>query len=340
MTSDFGQIKNGNADIAGIGNRVLAGTGLTRRQANVILKCADGDLMLLLGEAFKVRQAFFGNRVLVQVLRNAKSGLCSEDCNYCSQSRVSQASIQRYPLVSADTLLSEARRAVRMKASRFCLATSGARPSNAEIDALCESVKTIKTQTGLPLCASVGMVTGEQAVRLKDAGLDRVNHNLNTSRRYYGQICTTHTYQDRLDTVSRCQEAGLEICCGGIVGQGETDADIVDLLFALREIEPQAIPVNFLVPIAGTPFAQMDTGLDPRKCLKILCLARLLNPGSEIRAAGGWEFHMRSLKPMALYAADSIFVTGYLTTGGMPVQEAVNMIADLGFESTIEEPAG
>ncbi len=340
MISKFGRIKNGKAEIAGIGDRVLTGTELTRQQAGVILKCADEDLMLLLNEAFKVRKAFFGNRVLVQVLRNAKSGLCSEDCNYCSQSRVSQASIERYPLVSADTLLSEARRAASMKASRFCLATSGARPSDAEIDALCESVRTIKTETGMPLCASVGMVTREQAVRLKEAGLDRVNHNLNTSRGYYGQICTTHTYQDRLDTVSRCREAGLEICCGGILGQGETDTDIVDLLFALRDLEPEAIPVNFLVPIAGTPFAELDTGLDPRKCLKILCLARLINPRSEIRAAGGWEFHLRALKPMALYAADSIFVTGYLTTGGTAVREAVDMIADLGFESTIEESAG
>lgn len=339
MTHKLGQIKNRNAEIAGVGDRVLAGTDLTRQQACGLLKCADDDLVLLLDEAFKVRKAFFGNRVLVQVLRNAKSGICSEDCNYCSQSRVSRANIERYPLVSGDTLLSEARRAGKMKASRFCLATSGARPSNSEIDALCDSLKIIKTETGLPLCASVGMVTREQAARLKEAGLDRVNHNLNTSRRYYGQICTTHTYQDRLDTVARCREAGLEICCGGIVGQGETDADIVDLLFALRDIEPEAIPINFLVPIAGTPFAEMETRLDPRKCLKILCLARLLNPGSEIRAAGGWEFHMRSLKPMALYAADSIFVAGYLTTGGVSPQEAVDMIADLGFESTIEEPA-
>ena len=340
MTHNFGQIKNRNSEIADVGGRVLNGARLTRQQASDLLKCSDDDLMLLLDEAFKVRKAFFGTRVLVQVLRNAKSGICSEDCNYCSQSRVSRASIDRYPLVSAETLLSEARMAKTMKATRFCLATSGTRPSDTEIDELCESVRIIKTETGLPLCASVGMVTGEQAIHLKEAGLDRVNHNLNTSRRYYGQICTTHTYQDRLDTVARCREAGLEICCGGIVGQGETDDDIVDLFFALRDIQPEAMPVNFLVPIAGTPFGEIATGLDPRKCLKILCLARLLNPGSEIRAAGGWEYHMRSLKPMALYAADSIFVTGYLTTGGISVQEAVDMIADLGFESTIEEPAG
>jgi biotin synthase len=121
------------------------------------------------------------------------------------------------------------------------------------------------------------------------------------------------------------------------VGQGETDDDIVDMLYALREIGPEALPINFLVPIEGTPFAGMDTGLDPRKCLKVLCLARLLNPRSEVRAAGGWEYHMRSLKPLALFPADSIFVAGYLTTGGTSVSEVCSMIADLGFESTIED---
>ena len=132
----------------------------------------------------------------------------------------------------------------------------------------------------------------------------------------------------------------MEICCGGIVGQGETDDDIIDMLLTLREIKPQAVPINFLVPIEGTPFASLDTGLNPRKCLKILCLTRFLNPASEVRAAGGWEFHMRELKPLALYPADSIFVTGYLTTSGTSVGEVCRMIADMGFESTVEDIDG
>lgn len=310
---------------------------LTREQCQQVLHCPDADLLQLLDEAYRVRRQYFGNRVHVQILRNAKSGLCSEDCRYCSQSRISQAPIERYPLVSKDILLAEARKAKQIKVTRFCISTSGTRPGETEIDQLCDSIRAIKEETGLPLCATLGLLTGSQAQRLRAAGLDRVNHNLNTSRGYYSQVCTTHTFQDRLDTLARCQAAGLEICSGGIVGQGETDDDIIDMLLTLRDIRPQAVPINFLIPIEGTPFAGLNTGLNPRKCLRILCLTRFLNPRSEVRAAGGWEYHMGNLKPLALYPADSIFVAGYLTTGGTSVGEVCSMIADMGFESTLED---
>ncbi len=320
-----------------LANLSISGKCLRQEQCHDVLNCADENLMSLLHETYKVRREYFGNHVHVQVLKNAKSGLCSEDCHYCSQSRVSNATIERYPLVSKDTLLSTARRAKQIRATRFCMSTSGTRPTEGDIEQLCDAIRAIKEDTQLPLCASLGLITDDHAKKLKAAGLDRVNHNLNTSRRYYSQVCTTHTFQDRLDTVARCQAAGLEICCGGIVGQGETDDDIVDMLLTLREIKPQAIPINFLVPIEGTPFGGLDTKLNPRQCLKILCLTRLVNPQSEVRAAGGWEYHLRELKPLALYAADSIFVTGYLTTGGTSVKEVCGMIADMGFESTIED---
>jgi biotin synthase len=315
----------------------LGGKELSRTQCREILHTPDEKILLLLEEAYRVRRHYFGNHVHVQILRSAKVGLCAEDCHYCAQSCVSNAPIEKFALVSKDILLSEARKAQKIKATRFCISTSGTRPEEEEINQLCDIIATIKKETGLPLCATLGLLTDIQAQRLKAAGLDRVNHNLNTSRNYYARICTTHTFQDRLDTGARCQAAGLEICSGGIVGQGESDDDIIDMLFTLREIKPQAVPVNFLMPIEGTPFGGMETGLTPLKCLKILCLARLLNPKSEIRAAGGWELHMGSLKPMALYPADSIFVTGYLTTGGTSVGEVCRMIADMGFESTIED---
>lgn len=313
---------------------------LTRAQCQEVLDCPDEDLLLLLHQAYQVRRQYFGNQVHVQVLRNAKSGLCAEDCRYCSQSRISQAPIEKYPLLSKETLLAEAQKAKQIKVTRFCISTSGTRPSETEINQLCDIISAIKEETGLPLCATLGLLTDSQAQRLKEAGLDRVNHNLNTSSRYYSQVCTTHTFQDRLDTVARCRAAGLEICSGGIVGQGETDEDVIDMLLTLREIRPQAVPINFLIPIEGTPFGSLDTGLNPRKCLKILCLTRFLNPTSEVRAAGGWEYHMRELKPLALYPADSIFVTGYLTTEGTSVGEVCKMIADMGFESTVEDLGG
>ena len=232
----------------------ISGRCLSRKGCRAVLGCSDENLMLLLHEAFKVRREYFGRRVHVQVLKNAKSGLCSEDCRYCSQSSVSSAEIERYGLISKDALLAEARKARQIKATRFCMSTSGVRPTEHEIDRLCDDITQIKEETGLPLCATLGLITAGQAKRLKSAGLDRINHNLNTSRRYYREICSTHTFQDRLDTISRCQAAGLEICSGGIVGQGETDDDIIDMLLTLRQIGPQAIPINFLIPIEGTPF--------------------------------------------------------------------------------------
>lgn len=314
----------------------LRGERLEREQCFKVLRCPDDEMLSLIDAAYRVRREYFGDRVYIHVLSNAKSGLCLEDCHYCSQSRVSHAKIKTYPLVSKEKLLAEARGAVEANAHRFCMAQSGKSPTEKELQRLCDIIRSIKHETGLSLCASLGFLDKGQAVRLKASGLDRVNHNLNTSERFYTRICTTHSYQDRLETIANCQAAGLEICSGGIIGQGETDEDIVDLLYALRDIKPHAIPINFLIPVEGTPFEDRATDLNPRRCLKALCLTRFLNPQSEVRAAGGREYHLRSLQPLALYIVDSIFAAGYLTTGGQSAQEANSMIADLGFEATME----
>ena len=173
----------------------------------------------------------------------------------------------------------------------------------------------------------------EQARQLKAAGVGWVNHNLNTSERFHPEICSTHTYQDRVNTVRNVQKAGLMTCSGGIVGMGETDDDILDLAFAVRELRMDSIPVNFLHPVPGTPM-EAYRFLTPARCLKILCLFRFLNPTSDIRAAGGREVNLRSLQALSLYPANSIFVEGYLTTPGQQAQDASQMIQDLGF--TIE----
>jgi len=317
----------------------LAGETLSRDQCRQVLDCPDHNVLTLLDAAYRVRRYFFGNMVHIQLLTNAKSGLCQEDCHYCSQSRISKADIDRYPLMSKEKLLAEASRARELKAKRYCMALSGREPSDSEIDALCEIVGAIKKQSPISVCCSIGFLSREKAERLKAAGLDRVNHNLNTSERFHPQICTSHSYRDRLDTIAICREAGLEVCSGGIVGQGETDEDIIDLLLSLRGIRADSIPINFLVPVKGTPFESRAVGLNPHRCLKILCLARFLNPDREIRAAGGREYHFRSLQPLSLYAANSIFVAGYLTTSGQSAEEAKGMISDLGFEFEIEGSA-
>jgi biotin synthase len=312
---------------------------LPRKKCRQVLNCSDKEILALLDATYKVRHHYYGNTVHIQVLTNAKSGFCQEDCHYCSQSKISTADIDKYPLMSKETLLKEAFRAKQLKAKRYCMALSGRGPSDREIDDLCGIIGAIKEKIKISVCCSLGLLKEGQAERLKAVGLDRVNHNLNTSENFHPQICTTHTYQDRLRTLARCRSAGLEVCSGGILGQGETGEDIIDLLLALREVGAESIPLNFLIPIRGTPFENRSQNLTPHRCLKILCLARFLNPDREIRVAGGREYHLRSLQPLSLYAVNSIFVTGYLTTSGQSADEAWQMIADLGFEMEVEGAA-
>ncbi len=314
----------------------LAGEILTREQSRMVLNCPDKDLLALLDAAYRVRHKYCGDTVQIQVLTNAKSGLCPEDCHYCSQSNISTAEVEKYPLLSKDKLLREALRAKELKAKRYCMALSGRGPTDREIDDLCGIVSAIKEATHISVCCSLGLLKEGQAERLKAAGLDRVNHNLNTSERFHPQICTTHTYQDRLGTLAQSRAAGLEVCSGGILGQGENDEDIIDLFLALRKVGAESIPLNFLIPIKGTPFENRAQNLNPHRCLKILCLARFLNPDRDIRVAGGREYHLRSLQPLSLYVSNSIFVTGYLTTEGQTADDAWGMIADLGFEIEVE----
>ena len=227
-----------------------------------------------------------------------------------------------------------ARRAISAKAQRYCVVISGRSPLDREIANIAEAVRAIKRDTPIQICCSLGLLTEEQAGQLKAAGVDRINHNLNTSEGYHAEICSTHTFQDRLATIRHARAAGLEICSGGIIGMGEQDHDIIDLAMALRETKPDSIPINMLHPVPGTPLEHRRE-LTPQRCLKVLCLFRFLHPRTEIRVAGGREFNLRALQPLALYAADSLFVDGYLTTPGQPAEAVWNMITDLGFEVVV-----
>jgi biotin synthase len=322
-----------------LADRVLAGQWLSFEEALAILDSPDEELLELLSAAYRVRLKHFGRSVQLYFLMNAKSGLCPEDCGYCSQSKVSEAEIPRYSLLSSRKLLDGARRAAEQRARTYCIVISGRAPTEREMQAVTSVVPEIKRQFGLNVCACLGLLTTEQARRLKDCGVDRVNHNLNTSERFYEQICTTHTYQDRLATLRAVREAGLGLCSGGIIGMGEERADVVRLALELRELVVPSIPVNFLNPIDGTPLAGRWQ-LDPRYCLKVLCMFRLTNPRSEIRIAGGRELHLRSLQPLGLYAANSMFVGDYLTTQGQAAEEDYRMIEDLGFEITADKELG
>ena len=314
-----------------LADKVLAGDAVTREEARNVLAASDDELLDILAAAFRVRRHHFGRQVQLYFLMNAKSGLCPEDCTYCSQSKISTAEIPKYNFLRRDQILEGARLAAEQRAQTYCIVISARGPSEHEMEAVETIVPEIKARYPLKVCACLGLLTPQQAHRLKAAGVDRVNHNLNTSETYYEQICTTHTYEDRVATLAAVREAGLELCSGGILGMGERDEDVVEMAFALRELAVHSVPVNFLHPIDGTPLAgQRD--LTPRSCLKALAMFRFALPDRELRIAGGREMHLRSLQPLGLYAANSLFVGDYLTTKGQLPEADYQLIRDLGFE--------
>jgi biotin synthase len=314
-----------------LADNALSGAAITPEDARAVLLAPDEELLPLLAAAARVRRAHFGTTVKLNFLLNVKSGLCPEDCHYCSQSSLSTAGIARYPILSPEEITAAAGRATQAKAARFCVVASGRGPTDRELDALAEGVRAVRAaHPALELCACLGLLRDGQAERLRESGVLAYNHNLNTSERFYPEICSTHTFQDRVATIKRAKAAGLSSCCGALFGMGEAHADIVALAYALRDLGVDSIPINFLIPIPGTPLADRQH-LGPRECLKILCLFRLLNPAAEIRIAGGREVQLRWLQPLGLQVANSIFVGDYLTTRGQPPEADFAMIRDLGF---------
>ena len=319
-----------------LADQVIAGSEIEETQAIEILNTPDSEILDLLAGTYKIRHRYFGNTVQLYFLMNAKSGLCPEDCSYCSQSKISKAPIEKYNLLDREKLMDGARVAVERDSKTYCIVISARGPNEREIKAVEEIVPEIKSQYDLKICACLGLLDEDQAKRLKAAGVDRVNHNLNTSSDHYQKICTTHTYEDRVETLNHVRDAGMEICSGGIIGMGESQQDVVKMAFHLRELRAESIPLNFLNPIEGTPLAG-QSGLTPMQCLKTLAMFRFANPDRELRIAGGREMHLRSLQPLGLYAANSIFVGDYLTTKGQAPESDYKMIQDLGFEITKNE---
>ena len=337
--TDSSESPRADAGISGrwdmLADQVLQGHVLTPEEGLAILQSDDGQLLSVLAAAYRVRHRWFGNRVHLNFLVNAKSGHCSEDCGYCSQSSISKAEITKYTMLGDDDILDGARAASHRRAGTYCIVISGRGPAEREVDTVVRLVPKIKDSYQLKICVSVGLLSADQALQLNECGVDRVNHNLNTSERFYPKICSTHTYRDRLDTLRAVRSAGLEICSGGIVGMGESDEDVVDLALRLGEFKVEALPVNFLIPIPGTPLEDIDR-LNPRYCLKVLSLFRMASPNSELRIAAGREVHLGSLQPLGLYAASSIFVGDYLTTKGQTPEADYRMIEALGFEAVSE----
>lgn len=319
------------------------GGELSRQDARRILLAPDPEVIDLVAAGGRLRRAYFGDWVKVNYLVNLKSGLCPEDCSYCSQRLGSEADVLRYRWLSPDDALNQAKAGVEGGASRVCLVASGRGPSAGDIERVAQIVDELKVDhPEIEVCACLGILRDGQAEQLKAAGVDAYNHNLNTSESRYGEICSTHTYEDRVKTVARSKTAGLSPCSGLIVGLGESDEELIDTVFALRALQAESIPVNFLMPFDGTPVAGTRL-LTPLKCLRILALARFACPDREIRMAGGREMHLRSLQSQALQLANSLFLGDYLTSEGQAAKQDLEMIADAGFRvlaSVPQSPAG
>ncbi|MEQ2563494.1 biotin synthase BioB [Ventrimonas sp. CLA-AP-H27] len=309
---------------------------LSREDALAVLNTPDESLEELVSFAETYRRKYKGNHVSIHILTNARSGNCSQDCAYCAQSCRSKADINKYKWVEDEKLYEDNDFVKEHHLSRHCIGLSGMKFTDEEIEILAEKIRKMKAD-GTHLCCSIGFLTEHQAKVLKDAGLDRINHNLNSSRNYYPNICSTHTFDQRVANIRMLQGLGYEICSGGIIGMGESKEDVVDMLLELREIQPEALPINFLLPIPGTPLEHADMSvLSTAYCMKVLCLARLLVPKADIRCAAGREVYFKGEEKMLLRVVDSIFASGYLTAGGQGIKDTIQTIEDAGFTYEIE----
>lgn len=318
-----------------LAERVLAGHELTDEEGLSILESSDDDILNLLHSAYQIRKHHYGNKVKLNMIINTKSGFCPENCGYCAQSVDSEAPIQKYRMMDKDTIVKGAEQAHQLQSGTYCIVASGRGPTNRELNEVTSAVEEIKQKYDMKICACLGLLKREQAQQLKEAGVDRYNHNINTSENHHDAITTTHSYDDRVDTVNHAKEAGISPCSGVIVGMKETKLDVVHMAKALKELDADSIPVNFLHAIDGTALEGTNE-LNPLYCLKVLALFRFINPSKEIRISGGREVNLRSLQPLGLYAANSIFVGDYLTTAGQEGTKDHQMLRDSGFE--IEYP--
>lgn len=326
------------ADFADI---ALRGEAISREQARAVMNADDAQLDDLLQAALRVRETYFGRRVKMCVLLNAQSGICPEDCHYCSQSKISKALVDKYKLLPEDVMVQRAKDAAASGAGRFCIVIAARGPQQRDIERISAATKRIKSDPvsqNIEICASLGLMNLAQCQQLKDAGVDYVNHNLNTSESHYEKICSTHSYADRVGTIDNVKAAGLQTCSGGIIGLGESDEDLIDMAFALRAMNIESIPVNMLLSLDGTPL-QGREDVNPNRALKTLCLMRLLNPDKEVRVSAGRE-RLGEKQALALYAANSLFVDGYLTTPGDPHGAVKSWIEAAGFEVESQDSNG
>ncbi len=308
-------------------------SGIDRDMAISLSRIEGDDIFELLASANMVRERFRGKKVDLCSIVNAKSGACPEDCSFCAQSSHSKTTNAKvYPLLDKDEIVRAAHSAKGNGARRFCIVTSGRRPSGKELERICDYITEIR-EIGLSPCVTLGIIGISELKRLKDAGLERYHHNLETSEAFFKEICTTHTYREKVETIESARSLGLSVCSGGIFGMGESWEDRIEMAIALRDIGVDSVPINFFTPIAGTPLAEKMGLLEPIEALKIIAIYRLIMPDREIRVCGGRPSTLRDLNSYVFIAgADGLLIGNYLTTPGREPSEDIQMIKDLGLE--------
>lgn len=314
---------------------VIEHNGISAQEAKQLITLDHSELLNLFKLTNSLRQHFKGNGVNLCSIINAKSGLCPEDCKFCAQSAHYKTPAKTYPLLNSNIIAEKAILAAGTGARGFSIVTSGYSIDNkSELDDIAQAIKAISEKTPLYRCASLGILNEQELNYLRYAGLTKYHHNLETSRTFFPNICTTHPYDDDVDTIKSAKSAGLNVCSGGVFGIGESWDDRIELAFTLKQLDVDSIPINFLNPIKGTPL-EGSTYLSPLECLKIIAIFRLILPEKDIVICGGREVNLRDLQSMIFYAgANGMMIGGYLTTSGRPVEDDIKMIRDLGLEIT------
>lgn len=318
--------------IRSAGENILRGGRLTMEEARTLMALTEpADILELGAWANRVRAKYTGNACQLCALVNAKAGDCAENCSFCSQSGHWNSDITKYPLMSPQAILARAKQAEQFGAKRFCIVTATRGLSDRDLPTFIEAVTLIREQTSLAAECSLGFVTDEQLEQLKAAGMTRYNHNLETCESNFPKVCTTHTYQDRVNTLKQLKRQGMERCAGGILGLGETPEQRLELAFALAELEVECVPVNVLNPRPGTPL-EAATPPEPLEVIKTVAIFRLILPWAIIELAGGRELNVRDLQSLALLCgANGLIIGSYLTTIGRPPQDDLQLVEDLGF---------
>lgn len=310
----------------------LSGKGISEEEAKTVLQIGDEDFLEILSLANKVRYRFKGNEVSLCSIINAKSGMCGEDCAFCSQSLYHNTQAPQYPFVGENAVIERAKEAMRIKAREFSIVISGYGPNDNELNEIRNSIARLVIETSLEPCASLGILDRSSLKRLKEAGLKNYHHNLETARSFFRNICSTHSYDEDLETVRTAKELGFHVCCGGIFGMGESWEHRIEFAFTLKELDVDSIPINFLNPIPGTRLENANY-LTPIECLRTISLFRLIMPQKDILVCGGREVNLRDLQSMIFFAgANGMMIGGYLTTKGRKPDEDLQMIKDLGLK--------